>query len=220
MGIQQCQKHGPQGLFWACTHLSRQVKSGQCIPYRQVSTCFLCKACYKYTAASFVKSIPGLRTVAELWIDVWGYKKHVLMCPQCLKEAEYYTAKRDGQPLPFVGYERTLNWAHPNEVEKLEAALQLRFAFQPSRSPHANGSSLFVMPGSFTEPLTIYIYYVTDPGEQAQILAFVAEFFSTSDYPQRRVLFYEAERWLEKTRGNTTSYQFLEGVLLREELVA
>jgi len=123
--------------------------------------------------------------------------------------------------LPFIGYERTLNWSQLEAVDQLEAALQERFVFQPSRRPVSKGrSSLFVMPGSFTEPLTIEIYYVTAPSEQAQILTLIAEFFVASDYPQRRILFYEAERWHEETRGNSSSYQCLEGVLLREELVA
>ncbi|WP_460582376.1 hypothetical protein [Hymenobacter arcticus] len=142
-------------------------------------------------------------------------------CLECLNEAEYYAAKQAGQKLPFIGYEYTLNWSHLAEVKMLEAALQSSFVFQPSRRPfHSDSSSLQVLPGSFTVPLVISIYYITESTEQEAIIDFIHNFFNNSDFPQCKIYFYEAERWHEETRSNSRTYQYLEGVLLREIVVS
>jgi hypothetical protein len=142
-------------------------------------------------------------------------------CPECLREEKYYAAKKAGRRLPFVGYEHTLNWQHETEVEKLEALLRNRYQFQKSKRPFSGGrDSLLILPGRFTEPLTIIIYYVVLASEQNHLLMIINELFLDSSCPQRRICFYEAERWHEEVRGNSHSYQSLEGVLLREEVVA
>jgi hypothetical protein len=149
---------------------------------------------------------------------ILGITKRV-HCPECIKEEKYYAAKRVGRSLPFLGYEHTLNWEHPTEIERLEEVLRSRYQFRKSETPlkfNEEADALTVVPGRFTEPLTIIIHYVLLTSEQDYLLAIIDEFFSESVYPQRKVRFYEAERWREEIRGNSHSYQSLEGVLLRE----
>jgi hypothetical protein len=140
-------------------------------------------------------------------------------CEECVLEEEYYTAKRTGRPLPFVGYERTLDWRSISVVEDLEAFLRNHYSFQKSRYPHSGGAdSLVILPGTFTEPLTIFIYYVTNLKEQDYLLNVIQDFFSEKDYPQRRVKFFEEERWHIEKRGNSSAYWQLDAPLLREEI--
>ncbi|MGI4759636.1 MAG: hypothetical protein ACRYF0_02940 [Janthinobacterium lividum] len=142
-------------------------------------------------------------------------------CPECLQEEKYYAAKSTGNDLPCIGYEHTLNWRHLTEVERLEEVLRSQYQFQKSKRPHSEGTgSLLVLPGRFTEPLTVEIYYVVLGSEQDYLLALIDKFFLESEYPQRKIIFYEAERWHEETRGNTHSYQYLEGIVIREVSVA
>lgn len=215
-----CPKHGRQGLAWMCKHLERHLVDKQFLPYRKVRYDYLCTSCYKGTASRYIASIPILSSAADAWTCYrLGHKYGG--CPECLKEIHYHAAKQAGQQLPFVGYENTLNWSHLEEVEKLETALQHRFVFQPCRRPiFGPTSSMFCLPGSFTEPLTIIIHYVIEPAEQEAILAFINAYFIDHDLPQRRICFYEVERWYGETRGNSHTCQSLEGVLLREIVVA
>jgi hypothetical protein len=141
-------------------------------------------------------------------------------CPECLREEKYYAAKNAGELLPCVGYERTLDWRHLVEVERLEEVLKSYFQFQKRKGPFSGaGDALMVLPGRFTEPLTIVIYYVVLAKEQDYLLTIIDEFFLKSIYPQRRILFYEAERWQEEIKGSSHSYQYLEGILLREKTI-
>jgi len=144
-------------------------------------------------------------------------------CPECLREKKYYAAKSAGRRLPFVGYEHTLNWQHITEIERFEEALRSQYPFQKSQQPlsfRGEADALIVLPGCFTEPLTLIIYYVVLADEQDYLLTIIDNLFLESAYPQRRIRFYEAERWHEEIRGNSRSYQSLEGVLLREVIVA
>ena len=221
-GILECPQHGLQGVAWTCKHLAEGLADKQFVPYREVGAgYYLCAACYRRTALYYLAGVPGLGFVARVWT---GYRLGTIYggCPECLKELQYHAAKQSGRPVPYVGYERTLNWSHQEEIGKLETSLQRRFTFQPSRRPmvYSSGSSLFILPGSFTEPLTIIIYYVTGVAEQESILAFTRNFLAGSDFPQHKILFYEAERWHEEIRSNSRSYQPLKGVLLREVVVA
>lgn len=153
---------------------------------------------------------------------VLGLTKRV-HCPECLREEKYYTAKNAGRRLPFVGYECTLDWQHIAEIERLGEVLRSQYQFRKSESPFkfsGAADTLIVLPGRFTEPLTIIIYYVVLADEQDYLLTIIDRFFLESAYPQRKIRFYEAERWHEEVRGNTHSYQSLEGVLLREVVVA
>ena len=141
-------------------------------------------------------------------------------CEECVSEKEYYDARKAGLPLPFVGYERTLDWRSVAVVHTLEEFLRKRYSFRKSQYPHSGGKdSLVILPGKFTEPLTIAIYYVTQVDDQDYLLAVIHEFFAESEYPQRKVEFFEEERWYSETRGTTTSFGQLDAVLLREELV-
>jgi hypothetical protein len=153
---------------------------------------------------------------------ILGIKKRAY-CPECLSEEKYYAAKNAGRRLPFVGYEHTLDWRHLTEVERLEKALRSQYQFRRSEQPHGfrqGADALIVLPGCFTEPLIIIIYYVVLANEQDYLLTIIDRFFLGSAYPQRKIRFYEAERWHEEVRGNTHSYQSLEGELLREVIVA
>lgn len=144
-------------------------------------------------------------------------------CPECLSEEKYYAAKKAGRRLPFLGYEHTLNWQHLAEIEQLEGAIRSKYHFQQSKQPlsfREEADALIVLPGGFTEPLTIVIYYVIATDEQDYLLTIIDNLFLESAYPQRKIRFYEAERWREEIRGNSHSYQSLEGVLLREVIVA
>jgi hypothetical protein len=150
---------------------------------------------------------------------ILGIAKRV-KCPECLCEEKYYAAQKAGKPLPFVGYERTLDWRSIPEVERLEEFLREHYTFRKSQYPHSgNRDSLSILPGTFTEPLTIYVYYVTDSKEQDGLLSIIQDFFLESNYPQRRVKFFEEERWYETVRPTGSSYGQLEAVLLREETV-
>ncbi|MGI4871908.1 MAG: hypothetical protein ACRYFX_12120 [Janthinobacterium lividum] len=137
-----------------------------------------------------------------------------------MREEQYYSAKSAGQPLPFIGYEHTLTWQHLTEIENLEELLRKEFKFQKSKRPFSGGSdSLLVLPGRFTEPLTVVIYYVLLVSEQNYLLTIIDKFFSENPNSQCRILFYEAERWHEEVQGNSHSYQYLEGVVVREVLM-
>jgi len=49
------------------------------------------------------------------------------------------------------------------------------------------------------------------------LLAIIQEFFLKSDYPQRRVRFFEEERWYKTVTPTGSSYGQLEAILLRDE---
>jgi hypothetical protein len=141
-------------------------------------------------------------------------------CPECLREEEYYAARKAGKSLPFVGYERTLDWQSLPEIERLEKFLRERYTFHKSKYPYSGDcDSLVILPGAFTEPLTIYVYYVTNAKEQDYLLTIIEDFFLENNYPQRKVKFFEGELWYEEIRETGGSFWQLDAVLVREEVV-
>lgn len=128
------------------------------------------------------------------------YADAAARCGECVAAAEVAQARREGRPDPYPVYERTMTSHHEAELEALLAVLLKSFQFRPSLvwlgiPRYDDHPAVFVSGGGYREPLGVKTYYVTEPGDQDQIIDLVSRFLAGRELDQAMIEFYEAENW-------------------------
>lgn len=198
MGQFLCEKHGLSGNVVPCQHVATELDNGRFGKFYEVGMFLVCETClHKHELERFVGQ------------DVWGGDEELFdafidasekldgndsRCSECIAVVQVEQARSDGKDDPFPVYERTLNSHSADVINDLDSLLKKKFQFQKS-IVDGRDVAMFVMPGTYTRPLTIRIYYVTSEDEQTQLVALVKEFFESFRENQVKVEFFEAEVW-------------------------
>jgi hypothetical protein len=238
MGITNCKKHGRQGFDEVCGHIDAEYK--QDIYRERRDFCIgdllgilICEECWKkvdldkfqpYLEMSFDEFLDlddeEVNKIEDEWHKVYESVKAKTWCLQCIAEVKVNQSKRNGEPLPFPIYEKTLTQLQLELIKELEKNLTDNFEFQKSVVEHQNRLAIFFNSGGFTRPLTIEIYYVIDETKQSEIVEFIDKFLSQTELNQAKIVFLEAENWIitEHPTGST-SYHKDEEKILKEVLL-
>jgi len=230
MGIILCKEHGPSGFLDVCEHIFRDLSLEiypEMISIPILST-KICKECDQLLDTSNIKDYTWdeLLELPDKEIDriesIISKKYNLIpnrrqICIECVKMIQLNQASKSGKTDPFEAFENTLTYKERDTINELEKTLINSYKFK--KSQEENFKTLYVTTGTISKPLTIEIYYVTEPSDQEKILRTINSFFDSIDLKQRVIRFYKEENFTLNRTENSYSISKGNEIIIREDIV-
>ncbi|OJJ22047.1 hypothetical protein BKI52_08390 [marine bacterium AO1-C] len=237
MGMIICEKHGLSGFCTVCIHLFEGLETTW-VAFPEFPGTTLTKVCAHCAEKSNLSELNHLKGMTfddqlnmsedafEKQLEIIGEKHRQIttksICILCYDELQVMHHRKSSLPDPFPVYENTLVYQDRNQVKQLEDYLKTHFTFPKFRysifhQGQPDKSAIQVSRGNIRKPLSIDVYYITEHGQQQQLIQLVDTFFERIAKKQRLIRFYEKEDVICKTLPNGGhSQERREGNVLRE----
>ena len=228
MGIIHCEKHGKQGFYEVCEHITAEYTQGIYRKHRnfcigELLGILICEKCWKKVDLNKFQPYLDMsqdefldlddektKPIEDKWSEIYDSVGRRAWCAECVAEIIINQTRTSDETSPFSVYEKTLTQLHQEEIDKLEKSLKIslnlkkhqtltpHYASEGCQSKHIDFQSLSIYGGAFTYPLTISIYSVIDEIEQDKIIESVKITFNEIKLNQVKIEFYGIDNWEEK----------------------
>lgn len=248
MGLTRCKKHGLQGFREVCEHIHEEYSQNIYQPHldfelAEFYSITLCDKCWKLYDLDRFKKFAELtfdefldmeeekaKPMEDEWSKVYNAVNRRAWCVQCISEIHINHARKNGEPLSFPIFEKTLTFANQSEIEELKQKLIEKFNFQnqsyspiphtasPNCEPrHQSSPRIFITAGALTYPMTVSIYSIIFEDKQNEIADFIEYFFKSKEFNQVKIEFYGHSVWKEvESSDRILHYDSHQNQLLRE----